>query len=194
MRRQISIALASLFVAALVAPIAQAATRRYRLPGVPRIRGREISVVLLYKNKQRHGSYTPRQASYDATVSALSCNPPVAQPYANTGSYIRGTPDYNLIKLRKESFTYSDTYSDDTSAISATATGRVIKKKPGVREQARVDGSVSILDYTFLDYNLLYHGPYNCTSGGPVPYSATPCRWPDRPSYIKKSLPLCLPP
>ena len=118
----------------------------------------------------------------------------MAQPYANTGSYIRGTPDYNLIKLRKESFTYSDTYSDDTSAISATATGRVIKKKPGVREQARVDGSVSILDYTFLDYNLLYHGPYNCTSGGPVPYSATPCRWPDSPSYIKKSLPLCLPP
>jgi hypothetical protein len=115
----------------------------------------------------------------------------VAQPYANTGSYIRGTPDYNLIKLRKGSFTYSDTYSDSSSVISATATGKVIKKKPGVSKQMRVDGTVSVLDYSYP-----YYGFYNCTSGGPIPYSATPCRPSPYsiPPYIKKSLPLCLPP
>src|SRR5689334_11257175 len=109
MRRPLSIALASLFVAALVAPTAQAASRRYWFDsylgtGPPS----RISVVLLYKNNKRHGRYTPRQASYDATVS-VSCNPPVTRPdlpqgvFAGTGSYIRGTPDYNLVKLRKGS-------------------------------------------------------------------------------------------
>lgn len=190
MKRALSIALALLIGAALVAPTAQAASRRYWFQVYPGYEGVRISVALLYKNKQRHGPYTPRQASYDATVSALSCNPPVAQAEANTGSYIRGTPDYNLIKLRKGSFTYSDTYSDSSSVISATATGKVIKKKPGVSKQMRVDGTVSVLDYSFP-----YYG-YNCTSGGPIPYSATPCRPSPYsiPPWIKKSLPLCLPP
>jgi hypothetical protein len=72
MRRPLSIALASLLLAALVAPSAQAATRRYWFQVYPGYAGVRISVVLMYKNKQRHGPYTPRQASYDATVSALS--------------------------------------------------------------------------------------------------------------------------
>ena len=52
----------------------------------------------------------------------------------------------------------------------------------------RVDGSVSVLDYSFPAY-----GFHNCTSGGPVPYSATPCRPSPytNPPYIKKSLPVC---
>ena len=62
----------------------------------------------------------------------------------------------------------------------------MIKKKPGVSKQMRVDGSVSVLDYNYSSY-----GFYNCTSGGPVPTLVTPCRWPDSPSYIKKSLPFC---
>ncbi len=203
MRRPLSIALASLFVAALVAPTAQAASRRYWFdsylaPGAPS----RISVSVLYKNNKRHGRYTPRQADYDATVS-VSCNPPVTQrpdlpegAFAGTGSYIRGTPDYNLIKLRKGSFTYTDSWTDsgpiDTGyapgSINATATGKVLKKKPGVRKQMRVDGSVSVLDYSLPGWGL-----HNCTSGGPVPYSATPCRPSpySNPPYIKKSLPVC---
>ncbi len=115
----------------------------------------------------------------NATVS-VSCNPPVAQAFAGTGS--------GLIKLRKGKFTYSDIRSDSSSAITGTATGKVLKKKPGVRKQMRVDGSVSVLDYSFPAY-----GFHNCTSGGPVPYSATPCRPSPytNPPYIKKSLPVC---
>ncbi|MGA8926438.1 MAG: hypothetical protein WB462_09470 [Solirubrobacterales bacterium] len=186
MKGPLSIALASLFIAALVAPSAQAATRRYDFQEESLGQGGvRIALVVFYKNKQRHGRYTPRQAIYESSVP-ISCNPPVAQAYAYTSSLIRGTPDFNYIKLRKGSFTYSDTYSDSSSAISASATGKVIKKKPRVNKQLRVDGSVSILDYNLPpDY-------HNCTSGGPVPYSATPCRQtnPDLP-YIKKSLPSC---
>ena len=40
-------------------------------------------------------------------------------------------------------------------------------------------------------FNYPPFGMHNCTSGGPVPYSATPCRYPVRPPYIKKSLPFC---
>ena len=180
MRRPLSIALASLFVAALVVPTAQAASRRYWFdsyltPGAPF----RISVVVLYKNKKRHGRYTPRQVSYDATVS-VSCNPPVAQAFADTGG--------NLIKLRKGKFTYSDIRSYPWYAVTGIGTGKVLKKKPGVRKQMRVDGSVSVLDSSFPDY-----GFHNCTSGGPVPYSATPCRPSpySNPPYIKKSLPVC---
>jgi hypothetical protein len=198
MRRPVSIALASLLVAVLVAPVAQAATRRYDFQD---FHGSEdflpghivaIHIAVFYKSK--HGRYTPRQAMYDSLVP-YSCNPPVSGTGAvGTGSNIYGTNDYNLIKLRKGSFTYSSsseiTTDDGTSVgfISASATGKVItKQRKG--QKLRVDGSVSVLDY---EYPTL--GDHNCTSGGPVPYSATPCRRVDQisqPSYIKPSLPYC---
>jgi len=94
--------------------------------------------------------------------------------------------------LRKGSFTYSDSSqvpvsSGPPGSISATVTGEVIKKKRNGKK-LRVDGSVSI-----LDYNLPPLGYHDCTSGGPVPYSATPCRLfgSKPPSYIKPSLPVC---
>lgn len=61
----------------------------------------------------------------------------------------------------------------------------VIKKKPGV-SKLRVDGTVSILDFNLPPtYS-------NCTSGGPLAYSAPPCRQQVlHLPYIKKSLPLC---
>jgi hypothetical protein len=180
MRRPLSIALASLFAAALLIPTAQAATRRYwfdmsYLNGAP---GPRISVVLLYKNKQRHGRYTPRQASAGGTVP-VSCNPPVNPAWASTGG---------LAKMRKGSFTYSDIRSESSFSVTGTGTGKLLKKKPGVREQMRVDGSVSVLDYSYPA-----NGFHNCTSGGPVPYSATPCRPSpySNPPYIKKSLRVC---
>ena len=61
----------------------------------------------------------------------------------------------------------------------------MIKKKPGV-SKLRVDGTVSILDFNLPPtYS-------NCRSGGPLAYSAPPCRQQvlNLP-YIKKSLPLC---
>ena len=78
MRRPLSIALASLFGAALLAPTAQAATRGYAFQefqgGYP---GQlAIQIHVLYKNKKRHGPFTPRQATYESSVP-ISCNPPV---------------------------------------------------------------------------------------------------------------------
>ena len=200
MRRPVSIALASLFVAALVAPTAQAATRRYdfQVPMSGDFVLRHIvaiHIAVFYKSKQ-DGRYTPRQAMYDSLVP-YSCNPPVSGTGAvGTGSNIPGTDDYNLIKLRKGSFTYSSssdiTTDDGTSVgfISASATGKMIKKQRK-GQKLRVDGSVSVLDYEY--YGDPTFGEHNCTSGGPVPYSATPCRrdQASQPSYIKPSLPIC---
>jgi hypothetical protein len=192
MRRPLFIALASLFAVALVAPTAQADTHDYYFQVYPGYGGVRLSLTLRYKNNERHGRFTPRQAHYDATVSALSCNPPVAQAYV----YIFGAIGTPWIKLRKGRFTYTYSseirigYGPTVGNIVGTTTGKLLKKKPGVRKQMRVDGSVSILDYNHTGY-----GFYNCTSAGPIPYSATPCRLTGRNGpYIKKSLPLCLPP
>ena len=199
MRRPLSIALASLFVAALVAPSAQAATRRYDFQANTLAQAGKFSVAVFYKNKQRHGRYTPRQAIYKAKAVPLGCDTPGSVVFSDSGSYIPGTPGYNYIKMRKGSFSYS--YSSEiveaeappqvaSGHISATATGTVIKKKPGV-SKLRVDASVSILDYD--NPAAQPHPVFNCTSDGPVPYSATPCRQQKlHLPYIKKSLPLCV--
>ena len=182
-RRPLSIALASLFIAALVVPTAQGATRSYDFqdsslrspPGM-------IQVVVLYKNKQRHGRYTPRLASY-ASFVPVRCNPSVgAEAFAQSSSA-------DFIKLRKGSFSYSYSSeyvnSDPPGNISGTLTGKVFEKKKG--KQLRVNGSVSILDFNYPP-----PGYHNCTSDGPVPYSATPCRpYGGTPPYIKPGLPAC---
>ena len=116
MRRALITGIASLFIAALVAPSAQAATRRYDFQDLSSATPVRISLVVFYKNKQRHGRFTPRQAIYESTAP-VSCNPPVAGAGANSGSYILGTPDYNYIKLRKGSFTYS--YSSEVPSSGA---------------------------------------------------------------------------
>jgi hypothetical protein len=185
------LALVPLVGVAVAVPTAQADTRRYDFQGGSWGQLR-IQVAVFYKNKQRHGRYTPRQAIYDSSVP-ISCNPPIpGHSEAPSGSYILGTPDYNYIKLRKGTFTYSYSYEIPTSitggapgSASATATGKVIKKKRKGKK-LRVEGSVSILDYDYPPF-----GFQDCTSGGPVPYSATPCRYPNNPPYIKKSLPVC---
>ena len=130
MRRPLSIALASLFVAALLAPTAQAASRRYWFDAKLGAGASRISVVVLYKNNKRHGRYTPRQADYDATVS-VSCNPPVARPDLPEGAF--ADTGGSLIKLRKGKFTYSDIRSESCFSVTGTGTGKVLKKKPGVR-------------------------------------------------------------
>ena len=185
MRRPLFIALALLFVAALVAPTAQSATRRYDFQDFPAVPGHvTIRVVVLYKNKQRHGPYTPRLATYDSFVP-IRCNPSVGAT-----AYARSFSGNGYIKLRKGSFSYSYSSAYDTSAgppgnISATLTGKVLKRKKG--KQLRVNGSVSILDLNYPP-----PGWNNCTSGGPVPYSATPCRSEGpKPPYIKPGLPDC---
>ena len=91
------VALASLFVAALVTPTAQAASRYYYFQVYPGSRGVRISFVVVYKNQHRHGRYTPRQANYEATVSALSCSPPMAMAQAYVGVF-----GHDMIKLERE--------------------------------------------------------------------------------------------
>ena len=175
----------------MVAPSAQAATRRYDfqafqggLPGAL-----QFHVAVLYKNKQRHGDYTPRQAIYDSFVP-VSCNPPASGVLAPSGSYIYGTANYNYIKLKKGTFTYSYSSAFPTGgapgSISAIATGAI--KKKGNGKQLRVNGTVSILDYENPGLHF-----QSCTSGGAVPYSATPCRLygTKPPPYLKPSLPVC---
>jgi hypothetical protein len=192
MKRALTIALAALIGAALVAPNAQGATRRYDFQDLGPQGQMRIQVSIFYKNKQRHGRYTPRLALYDAAVP-VSCNPPSSTPSAPSGGPTSfGTPNPNIfIKLRKGSFTYSYSYEIPTSITggapgrtSGTGTGKVLQRK--VNKPLRVEGSVSILDWEYPIF-----GMHNCTSGGPVPYSATPCRYPVRPPYIKKSLPFC---
>ncbi len=186
MRGPLSIAFASLFAAALVAPIAQGATRDYHFQDYqPAVPGHvAIHLAVFYKNKQRHGPYTPRLAAFDYQVPT-SCNPPVSSDaLAQSGS------GNTTIKLIKGSFTYSVSsdlpYTGSPPGhLSASLTGTVIKKKRE-GEKLRVNGSVSIFDYSYPALGL-----YNCTSGGPVPYSATPCRYGQRPPYIKPGLPVC---
>ena len=185
-RRAWTIGLAFLVAGALAVPTAQAATRYYDFQDIGHPGHTTISVTVIYKNKHRHGAFTPRLVFYDAATQ-ISCNPPVGVAAAN--SLGGGASGDIPIKLRKRSFNYSFTYVSPPSppntppqSGSGIATGKVVKKK-------RVDGSVSILDYTNPSLNL-----HNCTSGGPVPYSATPCRPPfNLPPYIKKSLPNCVP-
>lgn len=198
MRRALITGIASLFILALVAPTAKAATRRYDFQVDLSPGGGLLSVAVFYKNKQRHGRYTPRQAIYKAKAVPLGCDTPGSAVFADSGSYVPGTPGYNRMKMRKGSFSYS--YSSEIVGaeappqvapghISAAATGTVIKKMPGV-SKLRVDGTVSILDYD--NPAAQPHPVFNCTSAGPLPYSAPPCRQQvlDLP-YIKKSLPLC---
>ena len=189
MRRPLSISLASLFVAALMAPTAQGATRIYSFQdyqrATPYPEHLAIELAVFYKNKQRHGPYTPRLVGYDGWVP-ISCNPSVSPAAAgfSTGN--------TYVKLIKGSFT--DPVSSDIPStasppghIRASFTGTVIKKKRK-GEKLRVNGSVSIFDFSSPAL-----GQYNCTSGGQVPYSATPCRpyGAQRPPYIKPGLPVC---
>lgn len=99
-----------------------------------------------------------------------------------------------FIKVRKGGFSYSYLHEWPSSvtggapaSISAAATGKVITKSRANR-QFRVEGTVSVLDWDDPNYGL-----QNCASGGPLPYSATPCRYPMNPPYIKESLPYCWP-
>ena len=196
MRRPLSIAFASLIVAALVAPSAQAATRRYDFQANTRAQAGEFSVAVFYKNKQRHGRYTPRQAIYKAKAVPLGCDTPgsvllrqrVLHPW-HTRLQLHQDEEgkLQLLVLVCESEAPPQVASGH---ISATATGEVITKRPGLNKQLRVDASVSILDY---DNPAQPHPLFNCTSDAPVPYSATPCRQQKlHLPYIKKSLPLCV--
>ncbi len=188
MRRPLSIALASLLIAALVASTAQAATRRYDFQDFHGASPGQFAIhfAVFYKNKQRHGRYTPRFAVYDSIVP-ISCNPPVgAEATVPSGSY------NSYIKLTQGSFNYSyrseiPVSSGVPGSIGATVTGAVNKKQRR-GQRLRVEGALSI-----VFYNLPQLGYHDCTSGGPIPFSAKPCRpfGSHPPPYIKPSLPVC---
>ena len=133
MRRALITGIASLLVAALVAPTAQAATRRYDFQVYPSSSsGGLVSVAVFYKNKQRHGQYTPRQAIYKAS-DWVPCNPPGNVGLVDSGSYIPGTPGYNRIKMRKGSFAYS--YSSESVEVEAPPRSHQATSAPQRRAQ-----------------------------------------------------------
>jgi hypothetical protein len=131
MRRRLLVALTLSVAAALAAPTAQAATRSYYFQGA----GPEqaaIQVTVIYKNKQRHGRFTPRGVFYDASVP-ISCDPPVAPGAAAASVGPNPFVPAQPIKLRKGKFDYS--YSVTTvprASSTARAAGRFPTPRPRV--------------------------------------------------------------
>ena len=180
MRRPLSIALASLFVAALVAPTAQGATRTHYFQQVGDVGYAEIKLNVIYKDKHGNGHFTPRSVAYEAQVGVF-CHP--APTYSFTASVASSST--KRIRLKKnDDFSYS--YSRPVPGTTPMNTGKATGRVPSKPKQP-VDGTVEVFSYTTPPDFL------NCTSDGPMPYRATPCRpLHNRPPYIKPSLPGCV--
>jgi hypothetical protein len=185
-RRLLAAALASLLGAALLVPTAQGATRtRTFYDFSPRQALVFISVI--YGNKHRHGKFTARRVRFSFMVP-VSCegggNPAIPDVITGPGYFADSGP----VELEQGKFAYS--YSEPIPSTSPGAytsgsvTGEVIKQRK------RVEGSVTVLGH---NYPPMAH--LNCTSGGAIPFVATPCRWAyGKPSpHIKPSLPVCVP-
>ena len=141
MRRPLSIALASLFVAALAVPTAQGATRRYdfrdqrlKFPGKVGILSSSSTRTSSVMGPTRRAS--PRMTPSFRFAATRPMTAPRLTAQSNSGN--------NYIKLRKGSFSYSYSSavptSDPPGNMSATLTGKVLEKKKG--KQLRVNGSV----------------------------------------------------
>ncbi len=177
MRRLLTIAIASLAGAALAVPTAQATTRTRYFQDVGHPGDARIRLKVIYKDKHDNGQFKPRSVVYDAAVRVF-CNPEFSGATVPSSSTTR-------ITLRNGSFSYS--YSHPVPGTTPQNTGRATGKIVNT-PKPQVDGTVEIFNYTTLP------GFLNCTSDGPMPYWATPCRpLHNRPPYIKPSLPGCVP-
>lgn len=178
MRRLLTIAIASVVGAALAVPAAQATTRTRYFQDVGNPGDASIRLNVIYKDKHGNGHFKPRSVVYDAAVRVF-CNPQIYGATVPSSSTTR-------IKLRnggRFSYSYSHPVPGTTPNNTGKATGKVIDKP-----KRQVDGTVEILSYNTPP------GFLNCTSDGPMPYWATPCRpLHNRPPYIKPSLPGCVP-
>ena len=172
MRRPLlATALASLLAAVLLVPTAQAYTystvNRFFQEDALNLGRPSVLVNVVYNNTHRNGKFTPRLVYIQFQVP-VSC-----QVGGNSVVVAASGP----FKLRKGKVDFANSYF--SQGFSYSVTGQKKKKK----KNKRVDGTVTVLDYssppTFI----------NCTSGGPLPFFATPCQWDIPPN--KPSLPFC---
>jgi hypothetical protein len=131
-----------------------------------------VLVNVVYRNRHRNGKFTPRLVYIQFQVP-VSC-----QVGGNTVVTASGNSPF---KLRKGKVEFAYSYSSQApDSFSYSVTGKKTKKE----KKKRVDGTVTVFDYssppTFI----------NCTSGGPLPFFATPCQWDVPPN--KPSLPFCV--
>ena len=176
MKRTLTIALVSLVGAAVAVPTAQAATRTRYFQDVGNPGHASIKLKVTYNDDHGNGQFKPRSVAYEAEVRVF-CNPQVtgaSVPSSSTGR----------IKVRKGSFKYS--YSSPVPGTTPSNTGSASGSLTN-QPKAQLNGIVEIFSYTTPP------GLLNCTSDGPMPYFATPCRpLHNRPPYIKPSLPGCV--
>lgn len=180
MKRPLTFALVWLLGAALAVPTAQAVTRTHYFQQVGDLGYAEIKLNVVYKDKHGNGRFTPRSVAYEAQVRVF-CQP--TPTYGFTTSVASNST--SRIGLKKNGdFSYS--YSRPVPGTTPTNTGKATGTVPNTPKQQLV-GTVEIFSYT-TPPDLL-----NCTSDGPMPYRATPCRpLHNRPPYIKPSLPGCV--
>ena len=184
MRRLLIAAFASLLAVALIAPSAQAATRyRYFQDHALDAGHASISIIVAYKDNHGNRKFTPRWVLYDSLVPT-SCQV--------GGNPLIGGSSAGLTKLKKGKFAYKYWVPVRSPTNDAHSAGKVTAKV--IKGTKRVDGTVRVTEYTQPP------GYVDCTSGGAIPYIATPCRQTDvnppliiNPPYIKQSLPVCTP-
>lgn len=187
MRRIWTIALASLVGAALAVPTAQAATRyRYFQDHALDAGHASIWMIVAYKDRHRNHKFTPRWVLFNfraPTSCQVGGNPLI---FGSSPGFVETT------KLNKGKLTYNYWVPVRSPTNDAHSAGKVTVKV--IEKTKRVDGTVTVVDYTEPPTYV------NCTSGGAIPYFATPCRETDvnppliiNPPYIKPSLPVCTP-
>jgi hypothetical protein len=187
MRGPLSIALTSLIAVSLTVPTAQAATRyRYFQDHALDAGHASIWMIVAYKDRHGDGKFTPRWVLYNFRVPT-SCqvggNPLIG---GSSPGFVEDT------KLRKGKLTYKYWVPVRSPTNDAHSAGKVTARV--IKRTKRVDGKVRVTEYTQPP------GYVDCTSGGAIPYFATPCRETDvnppliiNPPYIKPSLPVCTP-
>ena len=166
MRRLLIALFAPLLVAALLVPTAQAKTiNRFFQEDALNFGRPSVLLNVVYMNRHRNGRFTPR-------VVYMQVQVPVSCQVGGNSVAVAAGPAF---KLRKGKVQYTDS-SFSSQGFSYSVTGQKKKK--------RFDGTV-----TAWSYNSSPTPTINCTSGGPLPFFATPCQWDIPPN--KPSLPFC---
>lgn len=168
MRRPLlATALAPLLAAVLLVPTALAyktSVNRFFQEDALNLGRPSVLVNVVHKNRHRNGKFTPRVLYIQVQVP-VSCE---------VGGNTVVTAASGGFKLRKGKVQYTDSFFY-SQGFSFSLTGQKKKK--------RFDGTVTAVSSSSSPTPTI-----NCTSGGPLPFFATPCRW-----FLpnKLSLPLC---
>ncbi|MGZ5324719.1 MAG: hypothetical protein ACXWZ3_11860, partial [Solirubrobacterales bacterium] len=166
-RPLLATALASLLAAALLVPTAQAfyktTVNRFFQEDALNLGRASVLVNVVHMNRHRNGRWTPRVVYIQVQVP-VSCE---------VGGNTVVTAASGPFKLRKGKVQYTDSFFY-SEGFSFSVTGQKKKK--------RFDGTVTAWSSSSSPTPTI-----NCTSGGPLPFFATPCQW-----FLRKpSLPVC---